>query len=280
MLSKEVKKQKRPFDRCRLCGEKALLTFEHVPPHGAGNSGKVRQVSGYNFIQSLRDDNSHMPWDISGYHSRERQNGKGGYYLCQSCNNNTGKWYATEYVKFVRDIMACIQNREKGYTGVVFESTTPNYPLRIFKQIMVMMLDANPYGLGDDKLVDFLMNKEETEFDKKKYQVYAYLYDGPIERCNGLMSHGNLLTGIVFTTSEVASWPVGFTLYIDLPDGYQPAGCNITNMVDFGYDDQAMMSFYLPRLEGNTPFSADFRSKDEIIATIEANKNASEEHQI
>lgn len=237
MPNKQEKKQKRPIDRCRLCGKKALLTFEHVPPNGAGNSGKIRYVSANNLLQSLREDNSHMPWDISGCHSRERQNGKGGYYLCKSCNNNTGKWYAAEYVKFVRGIIACIQNMGDDYTGVQFESATPSYPLRIFKQIMVMMLDANPHGLNDDKLVDFLMNKEEREFDKKKYQVYTYLYDGPVERFNGLMSHGNIQTEVFYYTSEVSSWPIGFTLYIDLPDGYQPLGCNITNMVDFGYDD-------------------------------------------
>ena len=268
-----MSKKKLPTGRCRLCGKVLPLTFEHVPPHGAGNSGKVREVSGDNLIQSLRDDSGHMPWDISGCRSTESQNGKGGNYLCQTCNNNTGQWYAAEYVKFVRGIITCIQNMKAGYAGIQFESVTPSYPLRIFKQIMVMMLDVNPHGLGDDKLVQFLLNKEDREFDKKKYQVFAYLYDGPVERLNGLMIKGNILTGVFTATCEVASWPVGFTLYIDPPNGYQPVGCNITNMVDFGYDDQAMMSFYLPRLEGNTPFSADFRTKSEIISTIESNKN-------
>lgn len=268
-----MSRQKRPIGRCRLCGKVLPLTFEHVPPHGAGNSGKVREVTGENLIQSLRDDIDHMPWDISDCRSKERQNGKGGYYLCQTCNNNTGQWYAAEYVKFVRGIITCIQNLNAGYTGVQFDSVTPSYPLRVFKQIMVMMLDVNPHGLGDDKLVQFLLNKENREFDKEKYQVYAYLYDGPIERLNGIMINGNILTGVFTTTCEVASWPVGFTLYIDPPNGYKSVGCNITDMVDFGYDDQAVMSFYLPRLEGNTPFSADFRKKSDIISTIESSKN-------
>lgn len=272
-----MSKKRLPIGRCRLCGKELPLTFEHVPPHGAGNSGKVRQVSGDNLFQTLRNDSSNMPWDISKCRSKESQKGKGGYFLCQSCNNNTGEWYAKEYVRFVRGIIACIQNLEAGYTGVQFESVAPVYPLRVFKEIMVMMLDVNPLGLGDDKLIQFLLNKEARGFDKKKYQVYAYLYDGQIERLNGFMVHHNILTGVSYNTSEVASWPIGFTLYMDLPDGYQPAGYNITNMVDFGYDDQAKMSFYLPRLEGNTPFSGDFRTKSEIIATINSSGKANGE---
>lgn len=272
-----MSKKRLPIGRCRLCGKELPLTFEHVPPHRAGNSGKVRQVSGDNLFQSLRDDNSHMPWDISKCHSKESQKGKGGYFLCQSCNNNTGEWYAKEYVRFVRGIIACIQSLEAGYTGVQFESVAPIYPLRVFKQIMVMMLDVNPHGLNDEKLVQFLLNKENREFNKGKYQVYAYLYDGPVERLNGLMVQGNILTRMIITTSEVASWPIGFTLYIDLPEGYSPKGCNITNMVDYNYDDQAMVSFYLPRLEGNTMISADFRTKSEIVSTIESNKNTVDE---
>lgn len=268
-----MSRKKRPIGHCRLCGKVLPLTFEHVPPHGAGNSGKVRQVAGDDLLQSLREDRDHLPWDITGLHSKESQKGKGGYYLCQSCNNNTGEWYAKEYVKFVRGIITCIQNLKAGYTGVQFETVTPVYPLRVFKEIMVMMLDVNPHGLNDDKLVQFLLNKEDRGFDKKKYQVFAYLYDGPVERLNGLMVQANILTGTMITTSEVASWPIGFTLYIDLPEGYSPKGCNITNMVDFNYDDQAMLSFYLPRLEGNTLISADFRTKSEIVATIQSSKN-------
>ena len=266
-------KKERPVGRCRLCGKVLPLTFEHVPPHEAGNSRKVRQVSGDSWLQTLGVDRDQMPWDFSGIHSKESQRGKGGYYLCQSCNNNTGKWYAAEYVRFARGIGANIQGLDKGYTGVHFETNKPVYPLRILKQIMVMMLDVNPNGLNDEKLVQFLLDKDERSFDQKKYQIYAYLYDGPVERMNGLMVIIDLATGMLITTSEVASWPVGFTLYIDPPDGYQPAGCNITKMADFGYNDQAMLSFYLPRLEGNTPFSADFRTKSEIIETIEATKN-------
>lgn len=269
-----MSKQKQPIGQCRLCGKVLPLTFEHVPPHGAGNSGKVRQVTGDDLLQSLRDGRDQMPWDMTRLHSRESQKGKGGYYLCQACNNNTGRWYATEYVKFVNGIVACIRSLKEGYTGVHFESCTPVYPLRVFKQIMVMMLDVNPHGLNDDNLVQYLLNKDERGFDKKKYQVYAYLYDGPVERLNGLMFNWNIKTGTIITTSEVASWPIGFTLYIDPPDGYKAEGCNITNMADYGYDDQAKLLFYLPRLEGNTPISADFRSKSEIIATIESNKNA------
>ncbi len=267
-----MSKKKRPIGRCRLCGRVLPLTFEHVPPEGSGNNSKVRHITGDNVIQSLGNDDG-VPWDLSKYRSRESQKGRGGYFLCQSCNNNTGKWYAKEYVKFVRGIIAGLQNVEVGFTGVQFNSVTPWYPLRVFKEIMVMMLDVNPQGLNDDKLVQFLLNKEEREFDKKKYQVYAYLYDGPVERLNGLTVQGNIFTGMMIITSEVSTCPIGYTLYIDLPEGYQPDGCNITSMVDFGYDEQAMMSFYLPRLEGNTPFSADFRTKSEIIATMESTKN-------
>lgn len=53
---------------CHICLEEKKLSFEHFPPESCLNDGKVKIAN------------------------KISQRGIGDYTLCDSCNNNTGRW--------------------------------------------------------------------------------------------------------------------------------------------------------------------------------------------
>lgn len=73
---------------CRLCGNLAALSREHVPPASAGNAGRsvVRGIEDWLARASLDEAPGGRP----------QQGGVWGRTLCEPCNNATGR-YASEY---------------------------------------------------------------------------------------------------------------------------------------------------------------------------------------
>ena len=119
--------------KCHLCGKQCELTFEHVPPKKAYNNKKVHLINRDIFINHIISGNK--PWDLSGLRYKVSQRGLGGYTLCSQCNNNTGDWYANDYVNFVNaiwDVLAKSNDIEK----VKEVKLKVMYPLRIIKQIL------------------------------------------------------------------------------------------------------------------------------------------------
>jgi len=84
--------------KCRLCSEIKKLTFEHVPPESAFNSTPIY----FQKSTHLHDKNSYL------YGKKIRSNrGAGGYYLCESCNNKSGSWYAASLLNLQK--WGCMQ---------------------------------------------------------------------------------------------------------------------------------------------------------------------------
>lgn len=94
---------------CKLCGKYGKLTFEHVPPASAFNNTAVLNYPPEVTVEMLSGSNGRMPWDFSGLSGKVNQCGAGGYYLCNECNYNTGKWYISEYVKLANTFHEIIE---------------------------------------------------------------------------------------------------------------------------------------------------------------------------
>ena len=80
-----------------------------LPPEKANNSNSTHLILGdtlMNHIGSIRN-----PWDLSGLRYKNMQRGMGGYTLCENCNNNTGAWYANDYINFVNTIGYVLTNK-------------------------------------------------------------------------------------------------------------------------------------------------------------------------
>lgn len=259
----ESKMPKR-YGKCKLCGKTKELTFEHVPPEKAFNSNTVKIYPFEEALKLMTGSDGRKPWDYSGLKCNINQKGCGEYFLCEECNNNTGSWYMAEFVKMARTFDEIIQ-KEGLITGNRYSYELLDcYPLRIFKAVMTMFCDINNECFGNKKIRKFLLDKESTDFPVDKYQIYMHLISPNMRRNRGLcvMHIGGI--GLV-TVSEISSYPVGFSLYIDKPKSYNPPGLPINEFSTKSYNEKGNILFQgIPYLEINSLFPDDFRSKDQI----------------
>jgi hypothetical protein len=149
---------------CAICGEHRKLSFEHVPPQSAFNNKPI-------FIQTydhLLNKNSFL----FGKKSKAIR-GFGRYTLCESCNNNTGDWYARDFKDFAHQGMTIIENLEKPQQ--VVHGTYNIKPLNVLKQILAMFMSADSSGhLRSNKdLVNFILQRETVGLPPK-FKVYIY----------------------------------------------------------------------------------------------------------
>lgn len=69
------------YGQCHICGKYSKLTFEHVSPENAMNSGSTTIYTGENVVKRYRGEKAKYI---------NQQQGMGKYTLCEKCNNNTG----------------------------------------------------------------------------------------------------------------------------------------------------------------------------------------------
>lgn len=186
---------------CKLCGKYGKLTFEHVPPASAFNNTAVLNYPPEVTVEMLSGSNGRMPWDFSGLSGKVNQCGAGGYYLCNECNNNTGKWYISEYVKLANTFHEIIETEHFKIGDVASFRLTGLYPQRVLKAIMTMYCDINNGCMGDDQLRDYLLNKTSTNFNSDKYRVYIYMLSPHMRRLSEIMVYYIEGVGLV-TLSE------------------------------------------------------------------------------
>lgn len=256
---------------CNLCGQYKELTAEHIPPKNAFNSSNVVVLPFAEIVKVMAGAEGRMPWDTKGLIGHIQQGGHKKYCLCRECNNNTGSWYVKAYTEFVHTIHVMIQQEELE-VGNAYRFVIKNlYPLRIYKAMLTMICDLNNNCLGDEQLRQFLLNKEERNIDTSKYSLYMYMVSTQMPRMSGV-------SGIVklndmnnpVLVSEMSAYPVGFALYIDKPEDYNPFGLNVDMFATFDYETKCDLEFKgLPYLDINSQFPADYRSKDDIIRCVE-----------
>lgn len=85
---------------CRVCGQVTALTFEHIPPHAAGNDQRARAALSLTMLTS----EAPLVFPRAGWTPSQR--GVGGYVLCQPCNNLIGTRYVPEYAGFATTLRA------------------------------------------------------------------------------------------------------------------------------------------------------------------------------
>lgn len=250
---------------CRLCGKYRQLTFEHVPPKSAFNSTAVKVIPFEEGSKTITGENGRLPWDVEGLKFKITQKGNGDYYLCKKCNNDTGSWYMTEYVNFVKILHSMIQ-QENIVSGNYYSFTLKDIrPLCVFKAIMVMFCDINFNCFGDDTLRQFLLNKESKDIDLNKYSLYMNLTTSKMRRNQGccVLKLSDIEEPIAL--SEISNYPISFTLYIDKPKEFNPVGLNLNHFANYNYTTKVNVDFYnIPCVDFNSFLPGDFRTKEEI----------------
>ena len=260
--------------QCALCRKEGMLSFEHIPPEKAFNSFRARPVTG----KLIMEDPNRMPWDTEGLPYESQQRGMGKYSLCVECNNNTGSWYADEYITFARTFAAIFTDEKLPNTEVV--GVKDVHPLQIIKQVVSMFCSINNFE--DERMVplrEFVLNKTAVGLDKSKYKICMYMTNSSYQKYAPLsVVMRKTEDGVeCMALSEITFAPLGFVLYFNPTDSWVYDGIDITDMADCEYDECCTVQMRKCILEMNDLFPTFYRSKDEIKKCGEQNTQTDEE---
>lgn len=231
---------KNTFGNCSLCGEYKKLSFEHVPPAAAFNNKPI-YVQGH---EHLIDKNSYV------FGKKKRSNrGFGGYTLCESCNNNTGDWYARDFVSFAHQGMSVITKSAPKY---IVTGTYRIKPLNVIKQVLTMFMSADKSGYlqSNKELVDFLLNKESVCMPDK-YGVHIYSTLSPLKRMIGYSIVSDPKLGVQ-KWSEINFQPFGYLLTEDSIPAHKHM-CDISRFANFKYDQELSVEITTAYLKVGSP---------------------------
>lgn len=254
---------------CRICGKKGDLSFEHVPPQSAFNKTTVIEYTLESWTTKQK---------VKG---KQQQGGIGEHTLCEQCNNDTGSWYADEYVKWAKtafDILSLIERHPDHFSGKTEIAVTLKdvYPLRFLKQTVACLFSVVSIGPGAEfannnpELVKFVLDKYETHLPQG-YQFYLRLYQSHILRRHPIggkltvtyrKESGHILphtmkAGEPSVLSEMAHPPFALVMTheTDFPDA-----TNITHFNDHKYDDQVDLVLPLMIGRGSTPYPGSYQA--------------------
>ena len=138
-----------------------FLTFEHIPPKKAYNWERAKIYNGYEALNKSQGEPARYS---------NSQQGMGKYSLCQSCNNNTGTWYAQAYCDFAMDVIKSLHKGDQPLKhGDIINYRFKDCPaLQIVKQVIAMFCSLLPYHevkrLGFDRL---LLEQKSNTVDKE-----------------------------------------------------------------------------------------------------------------
>jgi len=254
---------------CCICRKIGDLSFEHVPPQSAFNKATAIEYTLESWTTKRK---------VKGKH---RQGGIGGYTLCEQCNNDTGSWYADEYVKWAKtafDILSLMERNSahfsnKAEIAVMLKRV---YPLRFLKQVVTCLFSVVSNGPDAEfarnhpDLVSFVLNKHETHLSQD-FQFFLRLHQSQLIRhypiagkisvtydkdeSGNIVRHSMRVAGQPNIISEMAHPP--FALIMTYGTDF-PESTNITHLSSYGYDDEVDLLLPLIAGRGLTPYPGSF----------------------
>lgn len=253
---------------CRLCGLMGELSFEHVPPQAAFNKATVIEYTLENWTTKRK---------VKG---RQRQGGVGEYTLCEQCNNDTGSWYADEYIKWSKsafDILSFMEQYPDHFPNntEIIVTLKNVYPLRFLKQVITCLfsvVNSSPKAIfahNNPELARFVLDKHYTHLPQD-YQFYLSLYKSSILRHYPIAGkltltyekdkEGSILLHAIGARdasvfSEMAHPP--FALVMAHGTGFH--GTNITYFKNYGYDEEVDLALPLTLGRSSTPYPGDYQ---------------------
>lgn len=240
-------------NQCHICGKITKLSYEHIPPRAAFNKIPRKMVK-----LGLISHNTQNDWSLTEKKYKSFQQGIGDYTLCEKCNSLTGSMYGVEYVKIVQSVGKKIsqipRDKRAGGLNIVIEKMNC---LAFFKQIISMFSSINTVNFGT-KFKDYLLNKNNNNFDLERYKVSMYLHHGNIDRINPMCLLWNPQDGKSKECSEISLFPFGFILYnLENVTDNNMVGMDITNWGRKEYKEEEV-ELNLPFLICNTGKTLDF----------------------
>lgn len=254
---------KKEYGTCHICGKESELSFEHIPPKVAFNCNRTKMYAGDVIREHIMNPDS-LPWEYSEEKYISHQQGSGYYSLCKSCNNYTGRWYVPEYGKFAATCLNMLSEVNPSVNSMIGFKCKEFRPLPVFKEIMAMFCSVNSDLYEDKQLSNFILNKDSTDFNSEKYQVYIYLFVGVMERRAGFSCSLNLLSNQITVVSEICAFPLGLILCTE--GSCSRFATDITSFSKCNYNASCLLDIEMHVHECNTIFPLDYRTKEEILS--------------
>ena len=246
-----------------------------IPPKKAFNNTRARSIEGDEILKLITDE-TRMPWETNGLKYTPKQRGMGIYSLCQKCNNLTGEYYGTEYLKFANtihmlfpEILQKIKNGNSNVVGIDIQGINP---LLFAKQVLSMFCSTCPnITKQDPNIIKLLLDKEKTGLDSKKYKLSMFLLKDYRIGYTGIQAM--YITGVgTRLLATIDAYPFGFVLEFDPNDKIEAPELDITSFFNDYKCSDYNLNFGIPVLERNNVFSCDYRSKEEIMKSASSNK--------
>lgn len=239
---------------CHLCGLFGELSFEHVPPDKAFNNKGLL----------FSDINLELEIDRDRVVNIERRKGLGAYTLCKTCNNWTGRVYASSFIEWVKDSSLAV--KLLGHSNKIQRKWKNFFPLRVIKQIATMVLTANSENFlkAHPELKDFIQNKYSKNLPER-YHFFLYFNHTGRKRLVGNAVALNLTTQSPTYISEITFPPFGYVFTIDSRPSDQRL-FEISFFSSYGYDQEKTLSLEVPVLPTFTQFPGDYRTEKEILS--------------
>lgn len=253
---------------CHICGGEGELTGEHVPPKKAFNNKRYIRMK---FEDAVALGPEELP------KGKYEQGGVKMYTLCGWCNNNTGTWYAKDFVDWCYQAVA-ILDATGGKPSLIYMYHA--FPLRIIKQIITMFFSVNGNGFATKHpaLVDFVLGKTR-KYLPPNYRFFVYYNLGGKLRYSGVSGRSNIATGEVIAFSEMTFPPLGYVMTF----GTKPPDkrlYEITHFSRYGYDEYEYIKLHPPVLPTHLALPGDYRTREEIQQDALASKSVMPEDTI
>lgn len=260
---------------CHICQKRCNLTYEHIPPYKAFNWYSAKSIEGDEIMKLITDSNR-MPWETNGLKYCQKQRGMGMYSLCQNCNNITGSFYGTEYIKFAHTINnlfpKIVEICKRNENNIVEIEIKRMRPLLFAKQVLSMFCSTCQSITKEDKHIsDLLLNKDMQGLDSKKYKLSMFLLNQHRIEYTGIQAMFIDTIGIK-QIATIDAYPFGFVLEFNPKENISSPELNITSFFNEYENKEYDMHFGFPILERNNIISCDYRTKEEIKNITEENR--------
>ncbi len=272
----EILPRTRHIGPCRICGQIAELTREHIPPRSAFNKERVVHTAG----EELFEDGIMTEPSAGTY----IQGGLSGYVLCTSCNNFTGTNYVRAYQEWVREAAGCIFHIHDNQLSLdeidaldghhpVDATFRQAYPARFIRQVIAMMLCIS----GGPDLSTRYPDLRELALGGTPRQlpdplkIYLDLYAGPVARfAGGKFGQGIIRNGVPRWILQLSFPPLSLLMILDGPPD-PSLGCDITWFTECDLDqceDIEFTEFIIGF--GHSAAPTDFRTRGQLNAPRES----------
>ncbi len=233
-------------EACRLCGQLARLTREHVPAKKAGNPRRgIRVVIDY--VKSV----------ATGQLFRTAQVAQGDAVqtLCQRCNNNTGAWYNPAYIRLARH---CAKLAREESAGSVCGVDLEVHPQRVLKQALTSIVATSQRGLtARYPELRRLLTEREALGPIAPIRVWMYLPANRVTRRTGLTVWVDQNHGIGHIRAEFSSWPLGWIATFGDPP--IEGAVDVSAWSEVGYHVKAGVTLQVPCQWALSEYPGDFR---------------------